>query len=64
MKGLQDELGGSTGDPSGGCMDPKDDDSLYIMSHLREGSWVLAGSQTNERKELWDKVDYGTLVVG
>ncbi len=45
-------------------MDPKDDDSLYIMSHLREGSWVLAGSQTNERKELWDKVDYGTLVVG
>lgn len=47
MKGLQDELGGSTGDPSEGvcCMDPKDDDSLYIMLRLHVGSWVLAGSQ-------------------
>ena len=53
MKGVQDELGGSTGDPSGGvcCMDPKDDDSLYNMLRLHVGSvhhvgsWILAGSQ-------------------
>ena len=42
MKGLQEALGSSTGDPGGGvfCSDPSDDEGLHKVTHVHESCTV------------------------